>query len=630
MLHLSRHVRSPGDLDAFLLEPGLSRSASEARSILVQVFWNSPDAGTTDSVVAAVKRRIPSAVVVGARSSGQVSEGILVQNGMVVSVSCFSHATIEPFFLEVEPGLEMEAGTDLGRSLSRRADLRAALLLATPLGFDVCAMLRGMRGADPALLVFGGGTTEGPAGEPSLFLDGKSSSRGAVAVGLYGQELHIETGVLFDWKPLGPAIELTDAGNGYIRRIDGRPAFEHYRRTLGIEDRNDLYLLEFPLLVEREGCPIARNTISADDAGNIRIGADAYSGETARLGYLDLAALGTNVNGLAASLRGFRPEGIYLYSCVCRLFTLQEETAMEILPFQELAPTSGVYTSGEFYRSGKETAFLNSSEVVVALREGPARAVAETAEGQAPHPSNLIRERHARMTSHLFRFIATLTASLGEEVAERRRAEEKAQAIATEKERLLRELQHRVKNSMAMISSIASIESQRSETDEARKALQKLETRIRALASLYDLLYVTGSIEEIELADYLGRVVASAAEGLGADARDIVMDCRIDSARIDVRRAVSLGLVVNELVTDCLKYAFPDGRKGRIRVRLARDGNGLVLLVEDDGIGLAQGSCAAQDAGFGLTLVRSLAAQLQAEFSIRDDNGVHFGLRMPY
>jgi len=215
------------------------------------------------------------------------------------------------------------------------------------------------------------------------------------------------------------------------------------------------------------------------------------------------------------------------------------------------------------------------------------------------------------------------------EVLERKLAEEYAKAIAAEKQILLRELQHRVKNSMAIIASIANIEASQSPVPEAREALEKLESRIAALASLYDILYFTGDIEQIDLGDYLGQVVDNVAEGLGADTKGIAIYRYAESVRIDVKRAISIGLVVNELVTDCIKYAFPEGGGGKIEAHLERKGNEIILWVEDNGVGLPLDLDIARTASFGLTLVRSLAAQLNAEFSIKSEGGVKFELRLP-
>ena len=150
-----------------------------------------------------------------------------------------------------------------------------------------------------------------------------------------------------------------------------------------------------------------------------------------------------------------------------------------------------------------------------------------------------------------------------------------------------------------------------------------------ALASLYDMLYSTGSVREIDLADYLGEIVASASESLGADDRWIVIDSVLEPVTVDLRRAISIGLIVNELITDSIKYAFPGGRPGRIEVRLARDAGELVLAIEDDGIGLPTDPEDGRAQGFGLIMVRSLAEQLGAEFAASTEHGARFTLRIP-
>lgn len=627
MLHLSRRVDTPEDVDAFLSSPILAGAIAEARSVLVQVFWSS--SGSIGQIAEAILRRVPEAVLVGADSAGQISDGLVSSDGTVLSVSCFAQARLEPLFLDIGPGGEGEAGRGLGASLSRSEDIKAALLLVPTLSLDAAALVRGLREGFPSPLIFGGGAAQKPGPGKGVLFGTTVSARGVVAVALCGPDLHAELRTLFDWRPLGPPVVLTEVESGCIRRIDGLPAFEHYRKNLAIQRDEDLYLLEFPLLLEREGRLFARNPLSVEADGGIRINADAFTGESARLGYLDVGALGASIRRTVADLRRFGPEAVFIYSCVCRLYTLQDETEMETLPFQSLAPTSGFFTSGEFCRLWDEAQLLNSSEVVVALREGPAPSQPIEDDGVAFLPANSSGERHIRMTSSLLHFIGELTESLGEEVAERARAEGRANAISAEKENLLRELQHRVKNSMAIISSIASLEAGRTKTAEAREVLVRLESRIAALASLYDILYFTGSIEEIGLSDYLGRVVDFAAASLGADARGIAVVREIISLPIDVKRAISLGIIVNELVTDGIKYAFPEGRKGRLEVSLSRDGPELVLVVSDDGVGLRAGLAGARESGFGLTLVRSLASGLDASFSMQSERGARFELRMP-
>gem|GEM_PF-1829179 len=194
---------------------------------------------------------------------------------------------------------------------------------------------------------------------------------------------------------------------------------------------------------------------------------------------------------------------------------------------------------------------------------------------------------------------------------------------------LLRELQHRVKNSMAVIASLVSIESEKVSAPEAKASLETLGARVSALASLYDILYNTGGIGDIDLVEYIGRVVDSASESLGADMRAIAVERDLAPASIDMKRAVSIGLIINELVTDCLKHAFPGGRRGTVTVRLSREADDLMLEIADDGVGFPSGLDPAASGGFGLKLVELLAAQLKAEYSIATDGGSRFRLRFP-
>lgn len=194
---------------------------------------------------------------------------------------------------------------------------------------------------------------------------------------------------------------------------------------------------------------------------------------------------------------------------------------------------------------------------------------------------------------------------------------------------LLRELQHRVKNSMAIIASLVSIESGKVNSAQAKASLETLGARISALASLYDILYDSGGIGDIDLVDYIGRVVDSATQSMGADARGIAVEQDIAPISIDMKRAVSIGLIVNELVTDCLKHAFPGTKRGTITVRLAREADHLVLMISDDGIGFPPGFDPAASEGFGLKLVELLAAQLKANYSASTANGSQFRLKFP-
>lgn len=208
-----------------------------------------------------------------------------------------------------------------------------------------------------------------------------------------------------------------------------------------------------------------------------------------------------------------------------------------------------------------------------------------------------------------------------------------ANAVAEEKAALLKELQHRVKNSMSLIASLSRIESAGASHPETKDALKSLETRITAVGDLYEVLYDSGGIESVDLSDYLARVVDSVILSVGGGPGRIEFDRSFEHCPMDLKRAVSLGLIVNELITDSLKHAFPGGRRGKINVALARENTGesLVLSVSDDGIGYPPSFDPETAEGFGLRMVSLLAKQLDGVLSFDTGGiGTRVKLRLPF
>jgi two-component sensor histidine kinase len=195
---------------------------------------------------------------------------------------------------------------------------------------------------------------------------------------------------------------------------------------------------------------------------------------------------------------------------------------------------------------------------------------------------------------------------------------------------LLSELRHRTKNSFALISSLLSLEIGRTKDPKLAETLRKLGDRLSVLTSLYNRLDVSAGLERITLDEYLGTIAADLLDGYGADRRGIRLDSALDGIEIDIARAVPLGLIVNELVTDSLKHAFPEGRRGTISLALRREGDGVALLsVSDDGVGLPKDFTRRPSTGLGITLAETLCGQIGAELSVGPGPGASFAVRFP-
>jgi two-component sensor histidine kinase len=193
-------------------------------------------------------------------------------------------------------------------------------------------------------------------------------------------------------------------------------------------------------------------------------------------------------------------------------------------------------------------------------------------------------------------------------------------------EALLREVNHRVANSLALVGSFVYLQ-QRSLTAneaQARAALSDVQVRISAIAQIHRRLYTSDDVTVIDMDTYLEGLIEEIATAMTSDGVQRPIRLAADRVRMATDRAVSLGVIVTELVTNAYKYAYPSGEVGEIRVALKQAGEALSLTVEDDGVGAAPNQ-AAKGTGLGTRIIRAMAASLQA---IQTLDPAHRGTRV--
>ncbi|MDP4826611.1 MAG: tetratricopeptide repeat protein [Flavobacteriales bacterium] len=193
-----------------------------------------------------------------------------------------------------------------------------------------------------------------------------------------------------------------------------------------------------------------------------------------------------------------------------------------------------------------------------------------------------------------------------------------------DKELLLREIHHRVKNNLQVVSSLLSLHSRNIEDAEAQDAMLESRNRVQAMALIHESLYSHDDLRNIQASTYIERLCSNIFNSYKIDPEKIALSTKIDQLKLDIDETVPLGLIINELITNAVKYAFKEDG-GTIHIALNADNNVVTLSVADNGVGYAEGA----KPGFGTRLINSFAKKLRAEWSVLNDAGTTVTIMFP-
>ena len=222
------------------------------------------------------------------------------------------------------------------------------------------------------------------------------------------------------------------------------------------------------------------------------------------------------------------------------------------------------------------------------------------------------------------------TTGIARDVTERKMAEEKVIEALREKEMLLQEVHHRVKNNLQIVSSLLYLQSENIKDQQTFDLFRESRDRIKSMAIVHEKLYRSKDLSMIEFDSYIESLVSYLSHSYGAGAKGIMMDLHIERFFLNVDVAVPCGLIITELISNAIKYAFPNTGKGIIRIAASvnRDNN-VDLSISDNGAGLPPGFAVGDANTLGLRLVNNLTGQLHGKIEARSDGGTVFNIIFP-
>lgn len=351
-----------------------SHKLHDNNQLLIQVFVGIISRKIIADMQRLLHERFPHAAIIGTTTDGAINQGKMIdEEAILLGFTQFEHTQLKVDMLEYSGTDYFHFGHKLAQSLVTE-DTRAVICFADGLHTNGEDLLNGFNQHSPDVPIAGG-----MAGDNAqmintfVFTATECTENGAVAVALNNPELIVNTHSSFNWLPIGKHMKVTRSVKNRVYEIDGEPAYNIYAKYLGsdIARRLPVTGIKFPLIAVRNGIEIGRAVIDSKPDGSLLFAGNIIEGEYVRFGVGNSELILRDGARNAAALTQVPVENTFVYSCMARRHFMGKTVESELQPLDELAPTVGFFTYGEFFYTNGETQLLNQSMTQISLSELP-------------------------------------------------------------------------------------------------------------------------------------------------------------------------------------------------------------------------------------------------------------------
>ncbi len=358
-------------------------SAYDPQRVLVQIFSGVLDKLVIEKLLAEMGELYPGVAVIGTSTAGEIADGEAVENTILVNFTLFEQATVKAALVIQNDDL-YQAGRDIALGVRQGSD-KAVIALGCGLKnhrtINGEPLLDGIRSACGEAVIAGGQAGDNGIGETTFVFTGEGiTENGVAAASIAGERLTVNNTYNLSWVPIGKKLTITEANGPEVYTIDGLSPYDIYVHYLGQEVADGLPLsaADFPLIIERDGLPMAIHATGVNDDGSFTYIHNFYPGEQLRFGFCHAGLLALGAQTTHNEVRTFRPEALFVYSCVSRKWILGADISVELSAFADLAPSSGFFCYGEYYlHSTGKPYFFSQTMTVLSLREDSGSGVSE-------------------------------------------------------------------------------------------------------------------------------------------------------------------------------------------------------------------------------------------------------------
>jgi PAS domain S-box-containing protein len=212
---------------------------------------------------------------------------------------------------------------------------------------------------------------------------------------------------------------------------------------------------------------------------------------------------------------------------------------------------------------------------------------------------------------------------IARDITQRREMEKKLEKALEDKEILMKEIHHRVKNNLMMISSLLNIQSHYIKDQEVKDIFAESQNRANSMALLHQELYESGDMNDIELSEYLRSLSTEIMHSYNSKNKSVDLTLDLEQGTIDVDRAIPIGLIATETIINSFKHAFPEGN-GKILIKFYKENDSFVLIISDNGVGFPENLDFRSQGNMGMMLINGLINQIDGSIDMKRENGTTF------
>ena len=338
------------------------------KSQLIQIFTAQIDRKIIASILKKITKDFPNAIVIGTTTAGEISHAKMYDNTTIISISLFEDTKLSAYYVEK---ITLKSGYELSKAISSKHTKAAVVLSEGLVGKDYEGFIKGIKEKKPNLIISGGLAGDNFKIEKTfVFMGNKIYKKGAVAVSFSGKNLFADNKYNLNWAPIGKEFTITSVDKNIVHKIENTTALKFFSKYLGKEvfSDNAKALPDFQLLF-KEGETIVARTPLAIDGESIVLAGPIKKGQVVQFGFSNASNMVSGSNKIGKELEKNPAEAIYIYSCIARKTLLGNVLEHEFSAFEDIAPTTGFFTYGEFYSTNANNALLNCTTTILVLSE---------------------------------------------------------------------------------------------------------------------------------------------------------------------------------------------------------------------------------------------------------------------